>query len=478
MQDPENKIPNEEEKEQEVKRAQRKKPDSSADARENEASSEEDEILGDEGEIPLRVKKKPSAKTKASAKNKKPASKTASKSRSKIRDTVEPLFSDKKFRRKKSIFDIMNATGEDGRVKPIRIFGKEIRFWPLFLIALAFIVVVIVFMSNNNVQSASQKVSVVGLHESLENYRIVVVSDLNGKRFGDKQGGLVRAVESMGYDMILCVGDMVGKGGNAEPFYEFLEGLSRPSRVYFIAGDADPGPFLSAPRATQGTLEEIVLEDWVLGAIDRGANYVDSPIKVEIKDSYVWLTPASFLNLDASLNRANWKEQMETEQDGYLAGVAADYNSLPFTSYRYKLAQEFYDAQSEIKTTDFIIALSHQIPSDDFIKSAATHDNDDGRFIYEPELIVSGHYCGGVWKLPFAGAFYIPNNLLPRYGWFPEKEDVEGLSQVSESQVYITPGLSTTSAVPALPFRLNNEPTVSQLVLTAKLPDNMLDSLN
>ena len=135
-------------------------------------------------------------------------------------------------------------------------------------------------------------------------------------------------------------------------------------------------------------------------------------------------------------------------------------------------------AQEEIGASDFIIALSHQVPSDEFIRSAATHDNDEGRYLYEPELIVSGHYCGGVWKLPFAGAFYIPNRLLPRYGWFPDQEDVEGLSQIGESQVYITPGLSSTSAVPMLPFRLNNEPIVSQLTLTAKLPGNMLESLD
>ena len=214
-----------------------------------------------------------------------------------------------------------------------------------------------------------------------------------------------------------------------------------------------------------------------LSAIERGATYVDAPMKVTVRNTDVWLSPATFLNLDASSNRASWKEQTEQEQDGYLAGIQADYNSLPFTSYRYKLSQEFYTAQQEIESGDFMIALSHQVPDDSFIRSSASHDS-DGRFIYEPELIVSGHYCGGVWKLPFAGAFYIPNRLLPRYGWFPEKEDVEGLSQIGETQVFISPGLSTNSAVPLLPFRVNNEPTITQLNLSAKLPDNMLESLD
>lgn len=442
----------------------------------NDTAVEDDEILGEEDEIPLRrVKKKRGTKTGASKKKKKPSD--AKKRKKKISDTVEPLFSDRKFRRKKSIFEIMSASGSEGLLKPIRIFGREIRFWPLFLLALVIILAAMVFMSNSSVQSETQSVTVVGLPEELENYRIVVVSDLNGKRFGDEQSSLVRNVESLGYDMILCVGDMVGESSDPAPFYEFLDGLSKPGRVYFIAGDADPGPYLSTLRATEGTLEEIVLEDWILGAIERGANYVDAPIKVEVGDTAIWLTPTSFLNLDASLYRANWKAQMEQEQDGYLDGVEADYNSLPFTSYRYKLAQEFFTAQEEIEATDFLIGLSHQVPDDAFIKSAATHDS-DGRFLFEPELIVSGHYCGGVWRLPFLGAFYVPNRLLPRYGWFPSQEDVQGLSQVGESQVFISQGLSTSSAVPFLPFRLNNDPTITQLQLTAKLPDNMLADLD
>lgn len=469
MQDLENNQQTEQENDTQKRRAKHAtaEPESNAETP-DAAASDEEEIFGNEGEIPLRLKKK-----KSGAKKK---SKRSAKKQKNIKETFEPLFSEKKFRRKRSIFETMNASESDGVIKPIKIFGKEVRFWPFFLIALIVIFAAVVFMSNNNVQTENLNVTVVGLPEELEGYRIIVLSDLNAKRFGDEQSSLVRSVENLGYDMILCVGDMVGKSGDAEPFYEFLEGLSKPGRVYFIAGDADPGPYRSTPRATEGTLEEIVLEDWILGAIERGANYVDAPIQVSVGNSDIWLTPSSFLNLDASLNRSGWKAQMEQEQDGYLAGVEADYNSLPFTSYRYKLAQEFYEAQEEIGPSDFVIALSHQVPQDEFIKAAATHDDDDGRFLTEPELLVAGHYCGGVWKIPFAGAFYIPNRLLARYGWFPNAEDVDGLSKVGETQVYISPGLSTTSAV-ALPFRLNNDPTVTQLKLTAKLPDNMLESI-
>ena len=457
------------------------KPSTSEETETEDALSEDYNLLGDESEIPLRRKKKSEKKSTSSkkVKGKEPGKKKAGASKKqarKILNAVPPLFSDKKFRRKKSLFEIMSATGEDGIFKPLRIFGHEIRFWPLFVLALVAMLVGVVVMSNGNVTTRTEQVTVVGLPSDLENYGILVISDLNGKRFGDQQSVLVRAVESQSYNMILCVGDMVGSDGDPEPFYEFLEGINHPERVYFVAGDADPGPYVEVARDIQGTLAQIVLEDWILGAIERGANYVDAPVRVSVGDSNIWLTPSNFLNVEAISYREEWKDQMQQEEDGTISGLMSDYNSLPFTSYRYALAQKFYEAANSISSSDRLICLSHIVPNDQFIESAALHDSDDGLYLSEPELIVSGHYCGGVWKIPGLGAFYAPNRMLPRYGWFPAKEDVNGLSKVGESQVYLTGGLSTNSDLPLLFFRAFNDPEITLLTLTAKLPENMLES--
>ena len=434
------------------------------------------DLVDDEGEIPLRERKKKTSSASAATARRKKKSASPGKKKKKRRGNSgadDALFSEQKFRRKRNLFEVMSASGEEGLFKPLHIFGHEIRFWPLFVLVFLLMMVGVVIISNGNVEPASETITVVGLPEELENYRILVLSDMNGKRFGDRQSALAREVESLGYDMILCVGDMVGKGGDPEPFYEFLEGLSRPGRVYFVCGDSDPGPFVKVARDIQGTLDQIVLEDWILGAIERGATYVDAPMCVNVGDSKIWLTPTAFLNLDAIAYRDDWREQMKQEEDGTISGLSSDYNTLPFTSYRYALAEEFYSAVNQISSTDLLIGLSHIVPDDDFIKSASTHEG-AGAYLFEPELIISGHYCGGVWKLPFVGAFYAPNRMLPRYGWFPAKEDVDGLSRIGETQVYITSGLSTTASIPVLPFRLLNSPEVVSLKLTAKLPENML----
>lgn len=103
------------------------------------------------------------------------------------------------------------------------------------------------------------------------------------------------------------------------------------------------------------------------------------------------------------------------------------------------------------------------------------HDPDTDRYLIEPELITAGHYCGGVWKIPFIGAIYVPDKTLPRNGWFPDRKSIYGLSQTGEMQVYITGGLSVNSAVPLMPFRLLNSPEIAVLELTSTLPENMLD---
>ena len=81
-----------------------------------------------------------------------------------------------------------------------------------------------------------------------------------------------------------------------------------------------------------------------------------------------------------------------------------------------------------------------------------------------------------MWRLPFIGAFYVPDSTMPRGGWFPDQSDVSGLSTVGEAQVYITRGLSTNGSVPFMPFRLFNSPEISVLTLTSTLPENMLEA--
>ena len=273
---------------------------------------------------------------------------------------------------------------------------------------------------------------------------------------------------------MFITGDMVGSSGDPEPFYELLEGLPSSKPVYFIAGDSDPEPVLDSARDITGTVEEMVLADWVLGAIERGATYVDAPVELTVGDSSIWISPADLLNLEASELVDTCEEQMLQEQEGTVLGLQSDYSTLPITTYRYQRAQRLLSAVNSMTSTDVHISLAHEVPSDDFLAASASHNSTEERYLTQPALVLAGHYCGGVWRLPILGAFYIPSSTADRHGWFPAQEDVQGLSTVSGTQVYISAGLSTTGSAPVMFFRFLNRPQISIIELTATLPQSML----
>lgn len=360
------------------------------------------------------------------------------------------------------------------RDRKLTLFGRPLSFWPMFLLAFLVIMVIVLFLNSANLTKEEQHVTLVGLPGDLEDYRILVLSDLNGKRFGDQQTTLLREIEPMDYDIVVCLGDMVGKDGDPEPFYELLDGLPAKKPVYFICGDSDPGPYVSKVRDENATLDRLVLADWILGAKDRGAIYVDTPTKVTVGSSNLWLTPAGMLNVEASSNLATWKDQADQEGSGYLAGVLSDEATLPFTSYRKEQAQSLLDSINAMSDSDVQIVLAHVPPSDFVLKAASSHTVAEGKYLPTPDLAFAGHYCGGVWNLPGIGAFYIPDSSAARYGWFPAQKDVSGLSTVDETQLYISPGLSTCGDAPLMPFRMLNSPQISVISLTAELPTSML----
>jgi len=382
----------------------------------------------------------------------------------------------RKRRPRRTLFEWMSASSTEGLFRPIRVFGRDIRFWPLILLAAVALLAVGVMLNNSNLTITEQRVTVVGLPDDMEGYRIVVLSDLNGRRFGDSQSLLLRTLNGIKYDAIFCLGDMVGKGGNPQPFWEFLEGLRNPEKVYFICGDSDPGPYLNSARGTEGVLSQLILEDWILGAIERGANYVDAPVSIPVKRSTLWVSPATMLNLETISTLATWQDQTEQEEDGVRSGITEDYTHLPITTYRARLAQKLYAAQRTMSASDIHISLAHEIPAESFIYTSEDHSTGTERFLSSPELILAGHYCGGVWRLPFLGAFYVPDKTLPRGGWFPEQQRVSGLSDVGEAQIYISRGLSTNGIVPLMPFRLFNPPEITVITLTSTLPENMLEA--
>ena len=429
-------------------------------------SRADDELsqYGDEQDMPVRRRRS----AKATGKKKKPQKKTAAKKNKKAR------------KKRRSFFEWLfsGTTRRSGRrFDSLRLFGRDVRlsFWPVFLVVIVLLLAIVVLLQGNSISVDEQQVTMVGLPEDLEGYRILLLSDLNGRRFGDEQATILREIGTLDYDAVFFAGDMVGSGGDPQPFYELLEGLPSSKPVYFIAGDSDPQPVLDVTRDITGTVEQMVLADWILGAIERGATYVDAPVELNVGDSSIWISPADMLNLDAGELANTCEEQMLQEQEGTVLGLQSDHDTLPSTTYRYERAQRLLNAVNSMTATDVHISLAHEPPSDEFLYASSTHNSSEEKYLTQPSLVLAGHYCGGVWRLPLVGALYIPSSTAERHGWFPAQEDVQGLSTAGGTQLYITAGLSTTDSAPLMFFRFLNRPQISIIELTATLPQSMLE---
>ena len=339
--------------------------------------------------------------------------------------------------------------------------GARMFFGNLMLLAL----------NNQSISVDEETIAIAGLPSALENYRILHISDLHAAEFGAEQSTLLRTVNNLDYDIMLITGDMVGASGNAEPFLNFLRGLSTCRNVYFIAGDSDPGPLLSQIREEEGTLDQRVLEDWVLEAIDLGATYLDAPVSLTVgatDSATLWLSPFSQLGVSAKDAVDMYEDQLETERIGYLSGIGADYIQYPFTDYRYRQAQDLLSAISQMGADDVHISLSHVPPMDSLLSIVQDdHSATPNEYLYAPDLVLAGHYCGGVVRVPGYGALYVPDALQGSYhGWFPDQSRVRGQITVGNTVMYVTGGLGATDAV-KFPFRLFNTPEAALITFSS-----------
>lgn len=354
---------------------------------------------------------------------------------------------------------------------------RGIRFsYKLFLGAIALILILIlVNYYSTNITVDTRTITIPGIQSDFEGYRVLLLSDLHGTRYGKDQTRLLSKISDLKYDMVLIAGDMVGSGGDPEPFYELLEGLGTSKPVYFIAGDSDPGPLLDSARVIEGTLNQMLLEDWVLGAMDRGAQYLNKPVKIEIGNSVMWLSPGVMLNVNADEALESTEYELSLQRSGVVDGISVDRNTLPFTNYRYRQYSALKEASLYMEESDLHITLSHYPPTDETLAATLVNAYEtENAYLFPADLALCGHYCGGIWRIPGLGAFYVPNKLLDRHGWFPDQSYVNGLRTSSNTMVYTTSGLGVTDYGLFIDYRLLNPPQISLITLTTRLTPDLL----
>ncbi len=349
---------------------------------------------------------------------------------------------------------------------------KERHVMPYVVLLVLILIITVVFiynmLLNTHVAVETARVTINTLPSRLENFRICVISDLDGQFFGPNQEYLYDAVTGQKCNVVCVVGDICDSAGSPRALIRLIKRLEEGSLVFFIPGDEDPNPIRSEPHAEKDARASYIIE-----LVEAGAVYLDAPVAVTVGKDTVWFCPESIYSLDidagestaakrlAELTKEPWSEQNE-------AWISA-------TEYQLDRYARIREAQRTMTASDIQIAVTHAPLSETSIREL--HDAYEGGqsiYIGGISLIIAGHQNAGTWRLPGGGAIWVPDSFTVKTsGFFPSDTGLAGLQNSLGITQYITSGLGTSCLYPSFmqSFRLFNQPAVSVLTLTSRLTD-------
>ena len=138
---------------------------------------------------------------------------------------------------------------------------------------------------------------------AFDGYRIVFISDLEGRTFGDQQSRLVQRIVEQRPDLIVLGGDYIDEEeASAEPVAALVTGLrqSLQALVYFILGPKDQ--YWESHDGDDAVLRELM---------ERGARYLNGPVRIERGSDHIWL---SGLRVAFATNPANLPDYFRTHR--------------------------------------------------------------------------------------------------------------------------------------------------------------------
>lgn len=229
--------------------------------------------------------------------------------------------------------------------------------------------------------------------------RIVQLSDLHRKKFGDSNSILINRVKELSPDYIFITGDMISRNvTDLSDIQHLIDELLKTAPVYYSLGNHEKDLEKLDPNLYSELISSI--ENKCILLDNRRAEIITENKKIEI----IGLTVFS----ECYKNNGSYKNLRKLETKDILS-----------------LTGE--------KSENFSILLAHN-PM--FFDSYAE---------YGAELVLSGHVHGGCVRLPFFGAVLSPERkLFPKYS--------KGLYRKSGTEMIVSAGLGK--------FRMFNPPEI------------------
>ena len=281
--------------------------------------------------------------------------------------------------------------------------SKKRRRLALWLIPLAAIILlaILVWQSNYVLSVESYTFASARLPAGWDGARIVHLSDIHGREFGQDNADLLQAVAQADPDLIVITGDIADEQSGLAFLPPLLKGLADIAPTYYVTGNHEWGA---------GLMED--LRDLLKTA---GITYLSN----------------TFLPLERNGDTI------------YLAGID-DPNGFADQKTPAEVAAELYAAAGD----PFWLLLAHR------------NNYFSGQYcLLGADLTLSGHGHGGIWRPPFTDGL-----VGTDMEWFPSWTNgfyTCHCGACQESQVFVSRGLGNSPRIP----RLLNPPEVAVLTL-------------
>ena len=238
---------------------------------------------------------------------------------------------------------------------------------------------------------------------ALDGYKIVQISDLHNKSFGENSHFLIQKIEAEQPDLIVVTGDLVDRTHtDIDTALDFINQAARIAPLYYITGNHEEELSMRQQRKITDGIEAaggvVLSSEYVTISRSHGVvGYGDDTTKTVLADG-----------------------------DGDTFNLIGLANKNLFHSKLHYITPE---------TDDLNILLAHQPQGID-------------HYAAEPvDLIFAGHAHGGQFRLPLIGAVYAPGQgFNPTY--------TEGMYEYGNATMVVSRGLGNS----VFPIRINNRP--------------------
>jgi predicted MPP superfamily phosphohydrolase len=256
--------------------------------------------------------------------------------------------------------------------------------------------IIFLYLQNNLISITEVKITSSKIPSSFKGYKILQISDLHNKQFGDNQDVLIQKIKSIDPDIIAITGDLIdSKSYDAEVSMQLIREIVKKYPVYFVTGNH---------------------EQWS-GKYNR--------LEKELK------------KYDVNVLRNEYVGIRKGEQEINLLGIDDPEFVTGNRDEGNIIIDEIKKAKIEMQPDRYNVLLSHR---PEFLTEYADEQID---------LVLSGHAHGGQVRLPFIGGLVAPNQgVLPKY--------TAGLYVEQSTSMVVSRGLGNS----IIPQRILNRPEI------------------